>query len=140
MTERQSLGLFIIRWIYLHSYLVQIGAAKSRLVTKVKLRQSYNYQHQRANILYKMRLSVQIKILAGQLKLRYFANSPVISKGNLFDFNFQIWIWKKSYTFILLERGYKISTISYTKAVIRLSSEMMWTMVYNVQRLYFIST
>ena len=78
----------------MHSYLVQIGAAKSRLVTKVKLRQSYNYQHQRANILYKMRLSVQIKILAGQLKLRYFANSPVISKGNLFDFYFQIGMGK----------------------------------------------
>ena len=35
---------------------------------------------------------------------------------------------------------YKISTVSYTKAVIRLSSEMMWTMVYNAQRLYFINT
>ena len=54
-----------------------------------------------------------------------------------------LWIIWESPTYLTLftiHCPYKISTISYTKAVIRLSSEMMWTMVYNVQRLYFIST
>ena len=46
-----------------------------------------------------------------------------------------VWLYITMYDYIWLcmtMYEYKISTVSYTKAVIRLSSEMMWTIVYNV--------
>ena len=46
---------------------------------------------------------------------------------------------KKKTNLVCVDYGtYKISTVSYTKTVIRLLSEMKSTLIHNVQELYFI--